>query len=251
VRLHFAELFNTNVGERVFNVAINGTQVLTNFDIFAEAGGKNKALAKRFHVAANGSGQINLQFTSVTGQAKLSGLDIITTNAMPNALPVFLPISNRVVNANSTLAFTAKALDPDQPFQSLTYSFCPTASPPAGTSINLTNGLFVWTPTIAQSGTNLISLRVSDGVSQSCSFFQVIVVAPPRFSQTTHAPDGTLTLNISAFAGKTYRVEYKNNLEDANWIPLGNDIIANSNSISVFDNTIGNAHRFYRVLQLD
>jgi hypothetical protein len=81
--------------------------------------------------------------------------------------------------------------------------------------------------------------------------FQVIVVAPPRFSQITNASDGSLTLNISAFAGKTYRVEFKNNLEDANWLPLGNNIFASSNTLSVNDSTIGNAHRFYRVLQLD
>src|SRR5262249_1046864 len=39
VRLDFAELVATGPGQRVFNVTINGTQVLTNFDIFAEAGG--------------------------------------------------------------------------------------------------------------------------------------------------------------------------------------------------------------------
>ena len=80
--------------------------------------------------------------------------------------------------------------------------------------------------------------------------FQVIVIAPPRFSQITNASDGTLTLNISAFTGKTYRVEYKNNLEDANW-NLGQQMIAGSPTISATDSTIGNAHRFYRVLQLD
>ncbi|MEO7300284.1 MAG: malectin domain-containing carbohydrate-binding protein [Verrucomicrobiota bacterium] len=250
LRLHFAELIYTNVGQRVFNLAIKGTQVLTNFDIFAEAGGRNKALAKRFHVAANGSGQISLQFTSVIGQAKLSGLDLINTNAMPNALPVFLPISTQVVNANSTLSFTAKAVDADQPVQTLAYSF--SSSPPAGASINSSNGIFSWMPTLAQSpGTNSISLQVSDGFASGTKIFQIIVVAPPRFSQIMNAPDGTLTLNISAFIGKTYRVEFKNNLDDADWMPLGSNIVASSSSISIPDSTIGNAHRFYRGVQLD
>src|SRR4029079_9138382 len=35
VRLHFAELFQTASGKRVFNVLINGTTVLSHFDIFA------------------------------------------------------------------------------------------------------------------------------------------------------------------------------------------------------------------------
>ncbi len=251
LRLHFAELIYTNSGQRTFNVAINGTQVLTNFDIFAEAGGKNKALAKRFHVAANGSGQISLQFTSVIGQAKLSGLDLITTNSMPNAGPIFLPISNKVVNANAMLTFQAIAVDPDQPFQSLVYNFAASSIPPTGTSINPTNGVFAWTPTVAQTGTNSITVTVTDGNLGNSKAFQVIVIAPPRFSQITNAPDGTLTLNISTFAGKTYRIEFKNNLEDSMWTPLGNDIVASSSAISASDSTIGNAHRFYRALQLD
>ena len=45
VRLHFAEIYWNAAGQRRFNVAINGTQVLTNFDIFATAGA-NKALVR-------------------------------------------------------------------------------------------------------------------------------------------------------------------------------------------------------------
>ena len=45
VRLHFAELFQTAAGKRVFNVLINGTTVLSNFDIFATAGAAFKAVA--------------------------------------------------------------------------------------------------------------------------------------------------------------------------------------------------------------
>src|SRR5262249_22576335 len=40
VRLHFAEIYWTNAGQRLFNVAINGVAVLTNFDVFVAAGGK-------------------------------------------------------------------------------------------------------------------------------------------------------------------------------------------------------------------
>src|ERR1700679_3106718 len=45
-RLDFAEEYWTAAGSRTFNVLINGTQVLTNFDIFATAGGESKAAAK-------------------------------------------------------------------------------------------------------------------------------------------------------------------------------------------------------------
>src|SRR5580700_1767323 len=48
VRLHFAEGYWDAAGKRVFDVSINGTQVLTNFDIFATAGGENIAVIEQF-----------------------------------------------------------------------------------------------------------------------------------------------------------------------------------------------------------
>lgn len=75
VRLHFAETFFSSAGSRTFNVTINGTQVLTNFDIFAAAGAKNKAVIEQFTVNANPTGQYVVQFTSVTNQSLLSGIE--------------------------------------------------------------------------------------------------------------------------------------------------------------------------------
>jgi hypothetical protein len=40
------------IGQRLFNVAINGAPALTNFDIFAQAGGFN-ALDKTFAVTVS------------------------------------------------------------------------------------------------------------------------------------------------------------------------------------------------------
>ncbi|MCL6592025.1 MAG: endo-1,4-beta-xylanase, partial [Firmicutes bacterium] len=48
VTLYFAETFLTSAGSRRFNVSINGTTVLSNFDIYASAGGQNKAIARTF-----------------------------------------------------------------------------------------------------------------------------------------------------------------------------------------------------------
>jgi len=76
VRLHFAETFFSSPGSRTFNVSINSTQVLTNFDIFATAGAKNKAVIEQFTVNANSSGQYVVQFTSVVNQSLLSGIEV-------------------------------------------------------------------------------------------------------------------------------------------------------------------------------
>src|SRR5713226_7663452 len=80
VRLHFSENFFTAAGQRVFNVSINGTQVLTNFDIFAAAGAQNKAVIREFVINANSSGQYGIQFTSVVNNASVSGIEIVSAS---------------------------------------------------------------------------------------------------------------------------------------------------------------------------
>ncbi|HKD14113.1 MAG TPA: malectin domain-containing carbohydrate-binding protein, partial [Candidatus Angelobacter sp.] len=76
VRLHFAETFWSTAGSRVFNVTINGMQVLSNFDIFAAAGAKNKAVIEQFTVNANSSGQYVIQFTTVKDNSLVSGIEV-------------------------------------------------------------------------------------------------------------------------------------------------------------------------------
>jgi Malectin domain len=76
VRLHFAETYFSTKGSRVFNVSINGTQVLTDFDIFTAAGAKNKALIEQFTESANSSGDYVIQFTSVVNNSLVSGIEI-------------------------------------------------------------------------------------------------------------------------------------------------------------------------------
>ena len=76
VTLQFAETYWTAAGKRVFNVAINGATALANFDIYASAGGANKAVAKSFTATANGSGAITIQFTTVTDNAQINGIQV-------------------------------------------------------------------------------------------------------------------------------------------------------------------------------
>ena len=91
VRLHFAELYwgdptrsgvVNGAGRRQFNVAINGRQVLSNFDIFATAGGKDIAVVEPFITTADSSGKITIQFTSVTGNAMINGIEILPAAAL-------------------------------------------------------------------------------------------------------------------------------------------------------------------------
>lgn len=76
VNLKFAEVWWTQANKRVFNVAINGTTVLSNFDIVARTGAINIALDQAFTVPVT-NGQISIQFTSVVDNASINAIELI------------------------------------------------------------------------------------------------------------------------------------------------------------------------------
>ena len=77
VRLHFAELYFSAAGQREFDVAINGTPVLTNFDIVATAGSQYKANVQQFITTANSSGKIVISLSNgAVNQPEMSGIEI-------------------------------------------------------------------------------------------------------------------------------------------------------------------------------
>lgn len=75
VVLKFAELYWSHTGGRVFNVSINGTSVLSNFDIYAAAGGQYVAIDKSFPVTVSG-GVINIAFSGVIDNAKVDAIQV-------------------------------------------------------------------------------------------------------------------------------------------------------------------------------
>ena len=74
VTLYFVEHYWTGAGKRVFNVIINGNEVLTDFDIFADAGGQYIAVQHTFTTTANASGQVVVQFISGVDNPMVNGI---------------------------------------------------------------------------------------------------------------------------------------------------------------------------------
>lgn len=96
-RLHFAEIFHTGPGQRAFNVAINANPVLNSYDIFADAGGANKAVVKEFVTTANSSGQIVIVYTPFIDNPKSSGIEIIAGGTpTPPPTPTPGPAGGRI-----------------------------------------------------------------------------------------------------------------------------------------------------------
>jgi regulation of enolase protein 1 (concanavalin A-like superfamily) len=170
-----------------------------------------------------------------------------------NTPPQLAAIPDKTVTLGQTLSFTASATDAEVPPQTLSFNL--EGNVPLGATIGAATGLFTWTPTTQQTpSTNSITARVADsGVPplSASRMFTIFVVGPPRITGITPPLSGVVTLTLPAIAGKTYRVEFKNDLNQATWSPLGGNRLATSSTLSVED-TIGNQpQRFYRVLVVD
>jgi len=96
VTLYFSEDYVTGEGQRVFDVAINGTTVLSQFDIYASAGGADRAIARTFTTTPDSSGQVVIEFSVRVQQPKISGITVsgggtTPTLAPPTAAPTLGP----------------------------------------------------------------------------------------------------------------------------------------------------------------
>jgi Malectin domain/Fibronectin type III domain len=106
VRLHFAEVYFTAAGQRLVNVSINGTQVLTNFDIFAAAGGMNIAIVEEFSATADSGGHITILFSpGSANNPKACGIEVISGTAL--TAPANLTAA--AGNAQVSLSWTGSA----------------------------------------------------------------------------------------------------------------------------------------------
>jgi hypothetical protein len=99
VTLYFVEKYVTAAGQRLFSVSINGTTVLSSFDIYATAGGQYKAIAQTFSATADSSGQLVIQFTSGTQNPSVNairlgeGIQFPITQGTVNYMPIDNPNS--------------------------------------------------------------------------------------------------------------------------------------------------------------
>jgi hypothetical protein len=78
VTLLEAETFVTGPNQRVFNVFLEGQQILSSFDIYAVTGGQNIAWSQSFSTSA-ADARLDIQFTPLTGNSRISGIQVQKT----------------------------------------------------------------------------------------------------------------------------------------------------------------------------
>ncbi len=101
VRLKFAEMYHHSPNMRVFHVNINGSRVLSNFDIIAAAGGSRRAVDRVFTVTVTG-GQIHLNFTATVDFPQVNAIEILQQGVETPAPPPPDPKTLIRVNAGAS-----------------------------------------------------------------------------------------------------------------------------------------------------
>jgi Malectin domain len=95
VVLHFAEIYYTTVNSRIFDVMVEGVNILSNLDLIKVTGSKNTAtqfVVSGVHVL---DGKLSLQFVNKVDNAKISAIEVQvdgntdapTLSPMPSAAP--------------------------------------------------------------------------------------------------------------------------------------------------------------------
>lgn len=75
VVLHFAEIYWKGLGQRLFDVLIEGVLGLDNYDIY-KAAGHDVAIALTLNGIQVGDGQLNIKFVNVKDSAKVSAIEV-------------------------------------------------------------------------------------------------------------------------------------------------------------------------------
>jgi hypothetical protein len=161
--------------------------------------------------------------------------------------------ADQIVNEQTTLVVTNRAIDSDIPPRHLSYALL---NAPSGAVID-TNGVITWTPDFGiLPVTKTVSVLATDDGIPSLTATQSfrITVGEPDMSSVKSVQlsiFGTPT-NAIAFSGipnSTYVTQYATNLP-GQWISLSTNVAGTNGLWSVFDPAVTDSSRFYRAFWL-
>ncbi|MDZ5812791.1 malectin domain-containing carbohydrate-binding protein, partial [Halorubrum sp. AD140] len=205
VTLHFAELYHGvandgGEGDRLFDVSIEGQQVLDEYDIYAEAGGEHAAIQETFTTEVD-DGELNVDFETVENNAKVSAVEVEPVGDDGNEAPTADAGDDQTVAEGDEVTLDASnSSDPDG--DSLSYEWTQTG----GTDATLDDASAATpsftAPDVDADETLTFEVEVSDGESTDADTVDVTVedAAEPDNQPPTIDPidDQTVTEGDSA-----------------------------------------------------
>jgi Bacterial Ig domain len=188
-----------------------------------------------------GAATITVKATDPGGLSNSRSMTINVVNQPPTLDPLPAPTSG---HPDQPIAFTATASDPDQ--DPLTFSL---VNPPAGATID-SSGNFSWTPTWAQLGAQIITVRVTDpgGLNNTRAVTITIANQAPSLSPLQDLPatkDTPVTFTASATDPDNDPLTFSlvnppngasiDSIGNFNWTPVAGQEGANTITVKVTD----------------
>lgn len=182
LKLKFAEVLLGGAGQRVFNVNVNGTPVLSNFDIVADAGPLT-ADDKQFPVTVT-NGILQVDFLGVVGYGLVNGIQVLAASGSTPPTPT-LSVSPSALSFAGTAGGTnpsaqSATVSTTAPWAAASNQGWLTVSPASGTG----NGSF-------SIGANLAGLAAG-------SYSGTITVTAPGATGSPQMIGVTLTVTAAA-----------------------------------------------------
>ena len=208
VTLKFAELWwgiagrggtTTGVGSREFNVAIEGTQVLTNFDIYATAGNKaDYAVDETFTVTVTG-GELTINFSQGNADnPTIEAIQILRIMPTPTPSPTITKTGTITPVVSPTITGTYTATP------TLTYTSTATS-----TSTATLTGTSTATPTLTATATFTQTQSGTATATATRTMTGTPIVASATFTMTsTYSPTWTASLTDTYTATPTATASY-------------------------------------------
>jgi hypothetical protein len=208
IQLLDADTANNNPGDRVFNVFVEGQQVLTNFDIIATAGGKNTAVTVTLTNTMT-DGQLTITFAGVAGHtdpnARISAVrvrKIADLDSVGDGIPDWWRAANFGGSGTTSNSSSCATCDPD-----------------------------------GDGVTNLQEFRARTNPLNANSALTATLAGSPGPAFSVQWP---------SVAGKKYRIYYSDDLQTT-WTMVVPDVLATGSLSSWPDPGPLPPHRFYKV----
>jgi hypothetical protein len=177
VALYFAELYWTASGKRVFNVTVEGAPAIANLDIFA-AVGANTALVRTVTTTVN-DGVLNINFVSVTDNAKISAIEVTPTSTTNTAPTVNAGTDKTITSMSTSLTGTASDDGLPSPPGAMTYAWSQISGTPGVTFSNST----ALSTTVTFPALDTYTLRLTANDSALSNFDDVVVTVQTPTNQ--------------------------------------------------------------------
>lgn len=258
VRLHFAELFWTEAGHRSFNVTLEGQTVLTNFDIWPAAGGKDRAVTRTFENVPIAGG---LQVTGMAsvGVAQFNGIEVWSPPPGVEFLPAEVAAAE---GANAIFAARLQAPATAPVEVSFTANTDQADVAPGSLTFTPENWAVAQTAVVA-----VVDDRLDEGnqkeqikatVASGDPVYDGIPVTGPAVviqdnQENTYAGvenlvamPGLVFFNFNTRTSGYYRAEYCTNLPVGRWDVLTNNVPGQGDPVMV-DHFTDEGLQFYRV----